>query len=158
MFWRTWACCGGASLCLKLCALDAKSALRDRGLNHLGKVIEFFDKDVRLHFRREEEILFPAINKHLEGERNPTRLLLREHEEWRQWFQRLEEAAAKLKADGTENTEALASEVQEINRHIEQLLREHIKKENESLLPIAQRLLNEAELEEISKKWRSLNA
>lgn len=148
----------GVSLCLKFDTLGTQSPLRDRGLSHLGKVIEFFDKDVQLHFRREEEVLFPALNKHLEEERNPTRLLLQEHAEWRQLYQHLKEKTAQLEAGGVENTEAVSAEIQEINSRIEHLLREHIKKENESLLPIARRLLSEAELEEISKKWRSLNA
>jgi hemerythrin-like domain-containing protein len=146
----------GVSLCLKFGTLGTGSPLRDRGLNHLGKVKEFFDKDVRLHFRCEEEVLFPVFNKRLGGERNPTRLLLREHEEWKQWFQRLKEVAAKLEAGVTENTEILSAEVQEINGRIERLLREHIKKENELLLPVVQSLFNEAELEEISQKWRLL--
>lgn len=145
----------GASLCLKLGALGAQSPIKDRGLGHLQKVIEFFDKDVTLHFKHEEEILFPALNKHLGEGKNPTKLLLQDHQDWWQWYRRLKEATAKLEADGAENTDALCTEVQEINTHIEQLLKEHIKRENESLLPMAQSLLSQAELEEISNKWRS---
>lgn len=147
----------GASLCLKFATLGAESPLQERGLSHLSKVIEFFDKDVILHFQREEEVLFPALDKHLEGDRNPTRVLLQEHEEWRRLYRCLKGKMAQLEVEGQKNTEALSAEVQEVNSHIEQLLREHIKKENESLLPIAQSLLSEAELEEISQKWRSLN-
>ncbi len=147
----------GVSLCLKFGALGTESPLRDRGLAHQGKVMEYFEKDVLLHFRREEEILFPALNKHLEGEKSPTRLLLREHDDWRQWYQRLKEKFAQLQTKGSENSEALSAEVQELNTRVEQLLREHIKKENESILPLARSLLSEAELEEISREWHSLN-
>ncbi|MBI2852799.1 MAG: hemerythrin domain-containing protein [Chloroflexi bacterium] len=144
----------GASLCLKLGTIGPQSPLQDRGLTHLEKVMEFFDKDVALHFRHEEEVLFPALNQHLPEDKNPTRLLLQEHEEWWKWVRQLKETAAKLDGNGAEDKDAILCEVQEISGRIEQLLREHIKKENDSLLPIAQHVLSEAELEEIAGKWR----
>ena len=146
----------GVSLCFKFDNLGTQSPLRDRGVGHLEKVIEFFDKDVQRHFRLEEDVLFPAINRHLEAEKNPTQLLLREHAEWRRLYQNLKEKTAQLKTDGSENADAVSAEIQRINTEIEHLLREHIKKENESLLPLAGSLLGPAELEEISQKWRSL--
>ena len=147
----------GVSLCLKFGALGTESPLHDRGLVHQGKVMDYFDKDVMLHFRREEEILFPALAKHLEGKVNPTQLLLREHADLQQWYQRLKEKFAQLETKGSENSETLSTEVQELNSRVEQLLRDHIKQENESLLPLARSLLSEAELEEISRKWHLLN-
>lgn len=147
----------GVSLCLKFGALGTESPLHDRGLVHQGKVMDYFDKDVLLHFRREEEILFPALAKHLEGKVNPTQLLLQEHADWRQLYQRLKEKFAQLEAKGAGKSEALSTEVQALNSRVEQLLRDHIKKENESLLPLARSLLSEAELEEISRKWHLLN-
>ena len=146
----------GVSLCLKFSSLGTESPLHDRGLVHQGKVMEYFDKDVMLHFRREEEILFPALAKHLEGKVNPTQLLLQEHDDWRQWYQRLKDTFTRMEAK-TENREALSTEIQELNARVEQLLREHIRKENESLLPLARSLLSEAELQEISRKWHLLN-
>lgn len=145
----------GAGLCLQLGTLGTASPLQDRGLTHLHKVMEFFDKDIALHFRHEEEVLFPALNKHLPEEKNPTKLLLQEHAEWWTWYGRLKEAAAKLDGVGAEDKDAILAEVKEISGCVEQLLRDHIKKENDSLLPIAQHVLSEAELAEISEKWRS---
>ncbi len=54
-----------ASLCLRMAALKPRSVVRDKGIDHLAKVLGFFDKELRLHFRREEELLFPALEKHI---------------------------------------------------------------------------------------------
>lgn len=146
----------GASLCLTLGNLTPQSAIREKGTEHLSKVLDFFDKDVGLHFRREEEILFPALEKHLGLEKSPTRLLLEEHGEVRRWYTRLKKKLVELQGGESEYSAAIPAEVQDISSHIEHLLREHIKKENESLLPLAADLLGENELEEISQRWKSL--
>ena len=148
----------GASLCLKLSNLTPQSVIREKGIEHLSKVLDFFDKDVGLHFRREEEALFPVLEKHIGAEKSPTRLLLGEHNEVWRWYNRLKEKLVELQADGSGSPEAVPAEVQDISSHIEQLLRGHIKKENESLLPLAKSLLSEKELEEISSKWKLLSA
>ncbi|MDO8578966.1 MAG: hemerythrin domain-containing protein [Dehalococcoidales bacterium] len=153
---ETIALLRGVNLCLKFSSLGTESPLQDRGLNHLRKIIEFFDKDVTLHFRREEEVLFPALEKHIDAEKSPAKMLLREHDDWRGYYIRLKEIAARMEADGAANTESLSVDAQEVNGAIEHLLREHIKKENESLLPLARNLLSDAELKEISEKWRAL--
>ncbi len=146
----------GASLCLKLGTLTSGSAIREKGTEHLSKVLDFFDKDVGLHFRREEEVLFPALEKHLGVEKSPTRLLLEEHGKVWRWYTRLKEKLVELQGEGSEYSAAVPAEVQDISSHIEHLLREHIKKENESLLPLAIGLLGEDELEEIAKRWKSM--
>ena len=146
----------GVSLCLKFSTLGSQSPLQGRGLDHLQKIIEFFDRDVVLHFRREEEVLFPALEKHLDPEKSPARMLMREHDDWRGLYRRLKEISTFLQENVTANSDALLVEAQDVNGSIEQLLREHIKKENESLLPLARSLLSDDELKEISGKWRAL--
>jgi hemerythrin-like domain-containing protein len=146
----------GASLCLKLGTLTPGSAVQDRGIDHLAKVLDFFDKDVALHFRREEEVLFPALEKHLGVEKSPTRLLLGEHSEVWQWYTRLKEKLVELQGDGSGSFKTVPAEVQDISNHIEHLLREHIKKEDESLLPLAKSLLREEELTEVADRWQKL--
>jgi len=147
----------GASLCLTLGNLTPQSAIREKGTEHLSKVLDFFDKDVGLHFRREKEILFPALEKHLGVEKSPTRLLLEEHGQVWQWYDQLKEKLVVLQEDGTKPSDAVPAQVQDLSSHIEHLLREHIKKEDESLLPLATSLLSEKELEEISSKWKSIS-
>ncbi len=145
------------NLCLRLGNLTPQSAIREKGTEHLSKVLDFFDKDVGLHFRREKEILFPALEKHLGVEKSPIRLLLEEHGQVWQWYDQLKEKLAVLQEDGTKLSDAVPAQVQDLSSHIEHLLREHIKKEDESLLPLATSLLSEKELEEISSKWKSIS-
>jgi len=146
-----------ASLCLKLGTLTPQSAVREKGLDHLSKVLDFMDTDVRLHFRREEEVLFPALEKHFGVEKSPLRLLLEEHTQVWEWYDRLRGKLVALQGNGRDPSDAIPAQVQDLSNHIEHLLREHIKKENESLLPLARSLLSEKELEEISSKWKSLS-
>ncbi len=146
----------GASLCLKLGALKPGTPIREKGIDHLSKVLDFFEKDLGLHFRREEEVLFPALEKHIGVEKSPTRLLLREHNEFWQYYDHLKEKLAELKRDGNEHNQAISAELEDISRHIGNLLPQHIKRENESLLPLASRLLAGKELEATSQKLRSL--
>ena len=146
----------GASLCLTLGNLTPQSAIREKGTEHLSKVLDFFDKDVGLHFRREKEILFPALEKHLGVENSPIQLLLEEHNKVWRWYTRLKKKLVELQGEGSEYSAAIPAEVQDITSHIEHFLRGHIKKENEVLLPLAADFLGEDELEEISQKWKSL--
>lgn len=146
-----------ASLCLKLGALAPDSPIWEKGIDHLSKILDFFDKDVRLHFLREEKALFPSLERHLGVEKSPTRLLLKEHSEVWEWHDRLEKMLMELQGKGSKPSEVIQSQIQEISSHMEHLLREHIKKENESLLPLAKSLLSGEELEEISAEWKSLD-
>ena len=141
-----------ASLCLRLGSTTG-SAIWDKGIDHLAKVTEFIDKEIALHFHREEKVLFPMLEKHLGVEKSPTRLLLGEHAGIWQVYAQLKEKLAELQAVRQPN-EAIAGQVQEIGGRFENMLREHIKKENESLLPLAKGLLGEAELTEFSDKWK----
>ena len=146
-----------ASLCLKLGATPPGSPIWGKGIEHLAKVINFIDTDIRLHFRREEEVLFPALEKHLGLEKSPTRLLLGEHGEIWQVFAQLKEKLAELQSGACQSDEAIAEQVQEISGRVEHFLQEHIKKENESLLPLAKGLLNEAELKKFAEKWKTVS-
>ncbi len=143
-----------ASLCLKLGAATSGSPIWGKGIDHLAKVINFIDTDIRLHFRREEEVLFPLLAKHLPSEKSPVHLLLDDHNDIWQSVDQLKEKLGELQAGSCKSAEATAEQVQGISGRIEHLLKEHIKKENESLLPMAKGLLDEAELKEFTAKWK----
>ena len=143
-----------AGLCLRLGSTTG-SAIWGKGIDHLAKVMEFIDKDIMLHFHREEEVLFPVLEKYLGIEKSPTRLLLGEHADIWQRHDRLKEKLADLQKQDCTPDEALAGQVQEIGNDFERLLREHIKKENDSLLPLSKGLIKDEELKEFSKKWKT---
>ncbi|OGO35732.1 MAG: hypothetical protein A2147_06620 [Chloroflexi bacterium RBG_16_57_8] len=146
----------GAGLCLKLAAMTPGTPLEERGTDHLVKVLEFFDRDLRLHFRREEDVLFPALEKHLGQEKSPTRLLLMEHGHIWHNYDLLKEMVEQLRESRNGRLQAVVTEVEETARRMEGLITEHIKKENASLLPLAERLLTGEELEAAAKAIRSL--
>ncbi|MFH1003769.1 MAG: hemerythrin domain-containing protein, partial [Chloroflexota bacterium] len=132
------------------------SAVGERGVGHLARVLDFLDKDIGRHFRREEAVLFPALEKHLGKEKGPTRLLRGEHEQFWQWHRQLKAAYDKLQtAQGGPPPVELAEEVKRLSGELEGFLKEHIRKENETLLPLARRLFGEAEQAELARQWRS---
>ncbi|MBM2825171.1 MAG: Hemerythrin protein [Dehalococcoidales bacterium] len=145
-----------ASLCLKLGALKPESPVRGKGIDHLGKVLDYLDKEIRLHFQREEELLFPLLEKHFGMGKSPTQILRGEHGEFWHWYGELKKNLAELQKEGSDPSEAIVSEVQHNSLAIEHLLQEHIRRENESLLPLSKKLLGEAEIAEISDKWHSV--
>ncbi len=149
----------GAILCLRLAGKAPGPQFAqtfNQGSRNLSQVLEFFDEGLKGHFRREEEVLFPLVEKHIGTAGSPTQLLLREHVELGQGQQRLKEKLAELQKVDPQLYSAVASEVHDIGSQMAHLLLEHIKKENESLLPLAQSLLGEEELGELSRQWEAL--
>ncbi len=146
-----------ATLCIRSGASAAaheSSKILELGMNNLRQVLDFFDNELRLHFRCEEETLFPVLEKHIGKEGSPTRLLRSEHAQLWPLYDKLKNKLEAFQKDGRQP--AKATGIYKIGNRIVGLLREHIEKENTSLLPIARSLLGEKELEEISQKWKLL--
>ncbi len=148
----------GASLCLKLGALKPGTPVREKGIDHLAKVLDFFEKELRLHFQREEKVLFPILEKCLGVAKSPTRVLLEEHQEVWRYYDRLKEKLVELRKDGSGQSEVPVKGVQDISNSVEQFLQGHIRKENDSLFPLAKSLIPKQELENIPAKLRALNS
>ena len=141
-----------ASLCLRLGSTTPGSAIWDKGVDHLAKVLEFIDKDIALHFRREEDVLFPLLERHLAHEKSPMLLLLGEHDEFWALDAQLKDQLAQLR--DCPPGEEIAARVQDLAGRLEHMLQEHIRKENESLLPLAKGLISGPELDEFAEKWK----
>lgn len=135
-----------AVLCLKAGEKASGSPPRERALSSLNMVLQFLDKDLRKHFQREEESLFPALERHISQEGGPVQVLLKEHAELWRWVEQLKNAAQRLPADVTKPGTATVDEVYQSANHLAKLLQEHIARENTSLLPIAESLLTKEEL------------
>ena len=146
----------GAALCLRLGTLKPGSPMVAKGADHLAKVLEFFEKDLKLHFLCEEEVLFPALDRHVDFTTSPTRLLLQEHIRIWECYGRLKEGLADLGTDGSEQYSAAIETIRDNSSNVEKLMREHIKRENEGLLPLAKGLLSNEELEDSAAKMRTL--
>ena len=147
-----------ASLCLRLGNLTPESPVRGKGIDYSTQALDFLNKELRLHFHREEKILFPVLERHIGVEKSPTQLLLEEHGKVWQYYNRLKEKLAKLPKDGSKPSPAILAAVQENSSQIIRFLEEHIKNENESLLPLSESLLKKEELDEIASKWKALGS
>jgi hypothetical protein len=91
------------------------------------------------HHRREEEVLFPTLEQL--GIHGPPTVMRAEHATLRHSKQRLEqEALAALRRSGQGWTETMRTA-----RTLTQLLREHIRKEDEVLYPTAHERLTDPE-------------
>lgn len=103
--------------------------------------------DTEKHHTREEETLFPEVDK--SGVTGPTRIMRMEHEDlWphKEEINNLAENAAEMNFDRFK---------EELKKHVEYVvvtLRDHIFKENNILYPTAKDVIAEAKWEEIKAK------
>jgi uncharacterized protein len=84
------------------------------------------------HHRREEQVLFPELEKR--GVEGPSAVMRREHEELRPAVKRLKELAQSV---GSADFARFKRELAELTDFIVPTLRAHIFKENDILYPVA---------------------
>ncbi len=142
------------TVCLKVKAnspSDQSAPSLKNDMEHLGQIMGFFEGELKDHFRKEEEGLFPILERHVKGEGGPAGVLLAEHRDLWEKYARLKAGAALISANG--NPGAAANEVYDIASQIIILLRGHIEKENTTLVPLARNLLSAEELLELRSSW-----
>jgi len=97
--------------------------------------------DIWVHFRKEEEALFPAFEEFLPREGGPTGQMFREHEQLREANEGLQRGLAGYLRDPGDG--AAVTLVREHGRRITRLLRKHIYKEDNMLFMMADMHLDE---------------
>lgn len=118
-------------------------AIRSLGSKSAGKrlreVSDFFMTDMEMHFRMEEESLFPALEKKAIGKDLIASLEI-EHKILREKFVEMRGIISDLESpDSREKLRAIANEISE-------MFRTHIIKEDKILLPQARKSLTKREL------------
>lgn len=127
--------------------LEADGALHETFWQDLLRFVDEFDAG--LHHRKEEDLLFPALEAAgLPADRGPTAVLRDEHLRSRFFCQRLEQALRDR-----DRARLLAAAGGYLD-----LMRAHVLKENQILFPLAQQLLAPAELERLHREFRLLAA
>ncbi len=119
----------GATLCLRVSGKNdtsAQSPLIAKALDDLNKVFAFIDDEVRTHFRHEEEVLFPLLEKHLGQTNSPVETLLKEHVEFWQMFDELRKKTAEVASAGGERLPDLCADLYAVGGRISAFLQEHI--------------------------------
>jgi hemerythrin-like domain-containing protein len=117
-------------------------------------VMRYFDSAARHHHEDEEQDLFPALLDSMAGSdavclRGLTASLCSDHRALEARWQRLRQALQQV-ADGT----ASALDEADVQGFV-QLYAQHIAREEAELLPMAARLLSEAELDRIGLSMRA---
>lgn len=122
----------------------------------IEKMVDFFKMFVdRCHHAKEEQHLFPALEKHgVPKEAGPIGVMLSEHEKGRGHVRAIAAALPGVKS-GRPNA---AAEVGEQLLAYAALLRSHIDKEDNVLFPMADRLLSPRERRDMVKAFDLVEA
>lgn len=111
------------------------------------KFLQFWEKNGRLHFREEEEILLPAYARHaaIESDLDAMRMLA-DHAAIRARIEQLRELL--------ENGEPVESVLSELGR----MLKDHVRLEEDRIFPRIEKTLSESELAALGKRLTRLHA
>ncbi|MEK6589397.1 MAG: hemerythrin domain-containing protein [Nitrospinota bacterium] len=126
---------------------DAKKTLEDLKL--------FIKKEMEVHFTKEEDALFPEIEKFMPREAGPLGVMLMEHEDLYKYEDNLVRGI-DLFIKNESNGEAIKL-IKENGTNYINLLREHIYKEDNMLFMMADMHLEEDQIKEIMRKFEELD-
>ena len=115
----------------------------------LEELASFFKIDFWIHFTKEEEALFPEIEKFIPREGGPTGMMLIEHEDIRNTNTEVQRAIDDYFKD-SDNSE-VEKMIQEYGTHFIGVLRDHIDKENNILFMMADMHLDQTQIDKVIK-------
>ena len=130
--------------------LDIKEEISTK----LRELASFFNTDFWVHFAKEEEALFPEIEKFIPRESGPLGVMLMEHEELRNTNTELQPAIDVYLRDA-DNSEANGT-IQRHGTHFIGLLRDHINKENNILFTMADMHLDQTQIDTVIKLFSDI--
>lgn len=121
---------------------------------HLDQLIEFFIVFVdKCHHGKEEELLFPALEAiGVQRDGGPIGVMLSEHQQGREYVQKMNGAFSKYK----KGDRGAAIELAKNARTYIALLSQHIDKENNVLFPIGDNRLSEKKKAELWEGFETL--
>lgn len=148
----------GATLCLRAGARSSDSGVNQtmvQAIKNVNETIMFFDSEIRDHFQKEEDGLFPPLEKHIDKGSSPIAQMLAEHQEMWQKIAEFKKAAESLPLEGLSVTPKVADDVERAASELIRLLRAHIEKENTILFPLVAANLSAEEMAEVKGSWAS---
>jgi hemerythrin-like domain-containing protein len=125
-------------------ARDGFSAEAFESVRH---AMAFLDLEVRIHNAREEEALFPVLERYVEG---PTAAMREDHRMLRREFLQLKRAAGRLESG--KRTLRAARELERTAQNVVQIFVNHIHKENHILFPLVRKFLTKDALREVARR------
>lgn len=132
---------------LKSDLTDAERTVEIRVLSRLREICKYFEQQVNLHIRLEEEALFPILEQYLPREGGPIGVMLYEHSIYREFLKEFEEALLSLQR--FPESMVLRDRLVDIGRELVQLLTGHIHKEERVLFVLANLNLTLSQKDEI---------
>jgi hemerythrin-like domain-containing protein len=121
---------------------------------HLDQLIDFFGGFVdRCHHGKEEDVLFPELEQRgVQREGGPIGVMLAEHDAGRRYVREMANGSARLRR-GDRNA---VDGIRENASGYRNLLRAHIRKENDVLFQMADRLLPDDEAAKIVERFEEI--
>jgi hemerythrin-like domain-containing protein len=107
----------------------------------------YIKEEVSVHNLSEEQLLFPALERHVDG---PTRTLRQDHKELEEAHGEFEESIEKVRANPYDRM--AITELVSASKNVVRIFVNHIHKENDILFPIARKVLSKEELRSIARK------
>ncbi|HSP06307.1 MAG TPA: hemerythrin domain-containing protein [Acidobacteriota bacterium] len=101
--------------------------------------MRFFDERIVLHRRKEEEVLFPVVGRHIGLEHGPIAHMLEEHRIEKQRIEQIREALTRLPDPHAKES------IRAAGYAILDLLRAHIEKEDTILFPLSEEMMTPEE-------------
>ncbi len=102
---------------------QAESYVASNEWEQAGEAYLHFANDILLHFKKEEEILFPAFEKQTGGAQGPTQVMVFEHEQVRGLINKMAEAVENKDRDAYLSlAESMMILLQQHNMKEEQML------------------------------------
>lgn len=124
-------------------------------LPRLKEIVTFLSGEVVVHFAKEEEALFPEIEKFIPREGGPTGMMLIEHEELNNSKTNFIKGVEELSKN---NNSATAKElIKDNGGHFINLLRDHISKEDDILFMIAEMHMDEGQVEAVAQLFSEID-
>ena len=125
-------------------------------LQRLDELIAYFNKEVEAHFKQEEMVLFPVMEK-LIGRSGFIHAMLDEHQSFWRAFETLEERLVVVKGATKAQTSEIRS-LEQVITHIVAYLRSHIIKEEKSFFPLVEKSLDPLSVKETESLLEQLKA
>lgn len=113
----------------------------------ISDVILYIETEIRLHDKKEEDFLFPLLARHLP---DPPNVLWYEHRELWSAMSHLR-AIVKDVADGNIHGSSIV-ELVKATKTVADFLKNHIEKENTSLLPEVKKILSAEEYRQLTQE------
>lgn len=130
--------------------LDEKEVISAK----LRELASFLKTDLWVHFTKEEEALFPEIEKFVPREGGPTGMMLIEHEDLRNTNAEFQPAVDVYLRD-SDNLEAKGM-IRGHGSHFIEVLRQHIDKENNILFMMADMHLDQTQIDKVVKLFHEI--